>query len=732
MAVYFKRLYILMFLFISFSALAQLENGKKKLVHKNTVVSPEEKAIKDLYALYNKGDEKKAYRKAHSLLKNPANNRSTACADLLLAYYFNKRALVDSSLYYTRQALKFNTTVNDSLKNRLFGLSYNLMAINYKKRGLLEESKKWHIKGIEVSQKYNEKNLYYTHTHGLAKTYSDLGDYKKALELFKKCLEYKEDEEIILGSYINIGDIYSELKEYDNANSYYKKGKTLCEKTNNNQGRAIILLGLGANYQLQNKPDEALKMYQEAIVIADKSELNQIAVIARGNIADIYIDQKKYNEAKLIFSEGIQKATQFGFLQDQIHFYDELRKIAVAQEDYKNAYTYLGKSNQIKDSINKLQKIKEINELEIKYNTSEKEKAIKLLEFENETKKLSLANQAEAIKNMSLREEITKKINENTILGFQNSEDKKRNEISLLKKDKQVKTLEISQQKKNRAFTILAFLIILVPIAWVLFQYRSRLKNQRLLNAKQIEISTQRISGILKDQELKLIKASISGQDKERERISQELHDSIGGNLAAIKLQLNNLNKSNLNTVENLSAQLDETYQQVRNLAHNLIPKKFSNHKFCEVLESYLKNISEASKIEIAFTTYPKSAINEMDETVQIETFKIVQELLTNTIKHARATKIEVQLNLIENYLNILFEDNGVGFNVENYAPGIGIINLEARIEKLNGTFALDSKPKRGTIANIEIPVLEESIKKKSVVQGIQIKNQLDQLNSRF
>jgi len=725
MVVSFKRLHIWMFLFISFSALAQLENRKKTFVHKNVVVSQEEKVIKDLYALYNKGDEKKAYLKAHSLLESPSSNRSMASANLLLAYYFNKRALVDSSLYYTRQALKFNTIVNDSLKNRLFSLGYNLMAINYKKRGLLEESKKWHIKGIEVSQKYNEKNLYYTHTHGLAKTYNDLGEYKKALELFKKCLEYKEDEEIILGSYINIGDIYSELKEYDNANSYYKKGQILCEKTNNNQGRAVILLSLGANYQLQNKPNDALKMYKDAVAIADKSELNQLAVIGRGNIADIYIDQKKYTEAKLIFSEGIQKAVQLGLLQDQVHFYEELRKIAIAQDDYKSGYNYLEKSNQLKDSINKLQKIKEINELEVKYHTSEKEKAIKQLEFENQTKKLTLANQAEAIKNMSLREEITKKINENTILFFQNSADKKRNEISLLKKDQQLKSLEISQQKKNRAFTILAFLIILIPIVALSFLYRNRLKNQRLLNAKQIEISTQRINGILKEQELKLIKASISGQDKERERISQELHDSIGGNLAAIKLQLNNLNQSNLKNIKNLSAQLDETYQQVRNLAHNLIPKKFSNHKFCEVLESYLTNISEASKIKIAFTTYPKSAINALDETIQIETFKIVQELLTNTIKHAKASNVELQLNLIEQSLNILFEDNGVGFNTEKYSRGIGFINLEARIEKLNGSFALDSKLKRGTIANIEIPILDHSNVKKNPVQGIQIKNQL-------
>jgi signal transduction histidine kinase len=720
--VFYKKIYFWILLLLSFSSVAQIENGTKTLVPKSKAVSKEEKMIQDLYCLYNKGDEKKAFKEAKMLSKSIKSNRILACSNLLLAYYFNKRAVIDSSLFYTKQALKFNTSPNDSLKKRLFALSYNLLAINYKKQGLLEESKKWHIKGIEISQKYHETDLFYTHTHGLAKTYSDLGHYNKALELFKKCLDYKGDPEIILGSYINMGDIYSEMKDYDNGNYYYKKGKTLCEKTNNTQGRTVVLLGLGSNYQLQHRPDEALKMYQEAVIIADKNELNQLEIIARGNIGAIYIDQKKYPEAKVIFSEGLQKAIHYGLLQNQISLYDELKKIAIAQEDYKNAYAYLGKSSQIKDSINKLQQIKEIHELEVKYHTAQKEKAIRFLEFENETKKLALENQGEAIKNMMLEEEITKRINENKILFFQNSSDKKRNEITLLKKEKQLKTLEITQQKRAKLFTLIAFLFVLIPIAGSLIQYRKRLKNQRLLNQKQLEISEQKINGILKEQELQLIKASISGQDTERERISQELHDSIGGNLAAIKLQLNSLNTSNLNQIENLTAQLDDTYQQVRNLSHNLLPKKFSHHKFCEVLESYLNNISAASKLQISFITYPKKDINEINEWIQIETFKIVQELLTNTIKHAKASKIELQLNLIKNCLNILFEDNGVGFDTRNYTRGIGFINLDTRIKKLDGTFFLDSKLQRGTIANIDIPVVSTSIKKNSS-QAILLKN---------
>ncbi|WP_343542629.1 tetratricopeptide repeat-containing sensor histidine kinase [Flavobacterium movens] len=728
MAIWSQRFYLMIFVFLSFSLQAQIENKKKTFAVKKSLNTKQNSQILSLYDLYNNGEEKKAFRKAHLLLKSKIDNRSIASTNLLLAYYFNKRAIIDSSIYYTNQAFKYNTTPNDSLKSRLFSLGFNLLAINYNKKGLFNESKKWHLKGIEASQKYNEKNLFYTHTHGLAQTYTELGDYQNALKLFKQCLEYKDDSEIILGSYINIGDLYSRLKDYDNAIIYYKKGKILCEKTNNFQGKAIILLGLGENYQLQNKYDRALKMYQKAVIIADENELNQLAIISRCTIANCYISEKKYNEAKLILSEALQKSASFGLLQNQIDIYDELRKIAIKQDDFKNAYLFFEKSTHLKDSISKMERIKEINELEIKYKTAQKQKEIESLKFENEAKKLALASQEEAIKNMLLKEEISKKNNENTILAYQNSSSKKRNEISLLKKDQQLKTLEINQQKRIKLFTINAFLILLIPIIALLFQFYKRFKVQHLLNIKQAEISSQKINSILKEQELELIKASISGQDKERQRISQELHDSIGGNLAAIKLQVNHLNPSNFSNIQNITYQLDETYQQVRNLSHTLLPKKFNQNKFLEVLESYLRNISDASKIKISYIPYPKKEINELHENIQVEIFKIIQELLTNTVKHAKASEIEIQLNYIENILNLLFEDNGVGFETQNDIKGIGLTNIENRINKLNGAFIIDSKLKRGTIINIEIPILKT--KHKTKIKGIDLKNQLDELKS--
>src|SRR5690606_14722047 len=142
--------------------------------------------------------------------------------------------------------------------------------------------------------------------------YQKLGDTKNAIKSYKECLNNKEDEEIALGSLINLGDIYSDQKDYQKADLYYNKANLLSEKQDNHQARAVIAMSLGANYQLLEKTKEALQMYQQAMTIADKNELNQIALLARGNIGDVYIHQKRYSDAKEIFYGALEKAISYG------------------------------------------------------------------------------------------------------------------------------------------------------------------------------------------------------------------------------------------------------------------------------------------------------------------------------------------------------------------------------------------------------------------------------------
>ena len=120
----------------------------------------------------------------------------------------------------------------------------------------------------------------------------------------------------------------------------------------------------------------------------------------------------------------------------------------------------------------------------------------------------------------------------------------------------------------------------------------------------------------------------------------------------------------------------------------------------------YQNKLAEASHLQSYFSAHPRNKINKIDESILNEVYHIIQELITNTIKHAQADSIELQLNLIGNLFNIIFEDNGKGFAVENNKEGIGLTNIKNRIQQLNGNLQIDTTPNRGAIFNIEIPII--------------------------
>ncbi|CAM1363987.1 Signal transduction histidine kinase [Tenacibaculum xiamenense] len=692
---------------LSFCVYAQEMGGDKVSVKVKKETSYKEKArIDKAFHFFNNNQKGKAYKIAHRLLKKKLDPHSKVNTYLLLSFYFNSSELIDSSMFYGRKALRHKKFVkNDSLQSKLSAIVYNLFALNENRKGLSNESKKWHLKGIEAAQKYKEENLYYTHTHGLAHVYMNMSDYKKALELFEQCLEYKEDEEITFGSYINMGIIYSLLKDFKASNDNFEKALKLSKERYYAIG--TIKVNLAKNYEELNDLDKAFQLNKEGLEIAEKKGYNKLAIEARLNIANIYLKLKEHKDAELMFSLSLVNAIELGYLNQQEFIYEKLKEISLIKKDYKSAFQFANRAYSVKDSINKLQKDKEINELEVKYKTLQKEKEIKLLHKENYNKKLAIENQNEAMKNLRLKQEIEEKINENKILSLRNASEKKLNEIAILKKNQEIQEAELVREKSIKNIILYSFLIILIPVLGLLVIYYQKLQAQSELNRKQEEINNEKISSLIKDQELKVIKASIKGQNKERKHIAQELHDSIGGNLAAIKLKLNSSVKENMKSdfLSELNNQIDYTYEEVRSISHNLIPKQFNENNFCDVLEEYTNSIWGSNS---SFSVYPREKVNLLKKELQIEIFKIIKELTTNTIKHAQATSIELQLNLIDGALSILFEDNGVGFVPKSSHEGIGFSNIKSRLKKFNGVLHIDSRLNRGTIINIEIPVTKE------------------------
>lgn len=700
-----KNSYSLLFYFFTFIINAQEENKKNNY---KDLVKQEKIEIENLFPLLNNKDDLKAYSNAHKLVKKIKTKESITRLNLFFANYFNKKTILDSTFFYANKALKSSDFIaNDSLRRILASSSYNLIGLYNNKKGLIEASKKSHLKGIEIVQNQKKGYPYYVNLHGLANIYLKQGDYTNALKYFKQCLEYKDvDDEISIGSNINIGIIYGEFKNYESSIVYLKKANLICKNNENINCQAITAINIGENYKDLGNHKEALKYYDEGLKLAKQNKLYQTEAFANEYIGSILYEQKRYANAKLYYINALTISLQHNFLSNQRDLFLKLKEIAIVEGDYTNAYELLNRYSKIKDSINILEKDKEINELDIKFKTLQKENEIRDLMLENNNKILILNNQEKTIENLNLQKAIESKKNENKLLKLNESSQKKANQIKLLKKEQQLKDSEILRQKETRKIIFIGFLIILIPIIALLIVYYQKQKAQILINNKQKEISEQKNKALLKDQELKLIKAQIEGQDKERLRIAQELHDSVGGNLAAIKLQLSNSNFGKESEIKNINHQINETYNQVRNLSHNMLPKKFNQSKFCDVLEEYLNKLAEVSQLTPSFVAYPRKKINNLNENIQVEVYTIVQELITNTIKHAKANKIELQLNLIENSLNIIFEDNGIGFNIKNNKEGIGFINIKNRINNLKGSLHIDSTINRGSIFNIEIPII--------------------------
>ena len=274
-------------------------------------------------------------------------------------------------------------------------------------------------------------------------------------------------------------------------------------------------------------------------------------------------------------------AIQWNRLELQKKIINSLRKTYEKKGDYQTAYNLMTQYLAVSNRIQREQNSELVQELEVKY--------------------------------QSLRKE-------NHILALKEAQLEKENEID-------------RQTTIKKAF-LYGFLVILIPILALLYVYYQKLQTQSQLNLRQKELSAQKMNSLIKENELEVAKSSLKAQQEERRRIAKQLHDSIGSNLAGIKLQLANLKESDT-TQHSVLEQIDQTYELVRDISHDLIPKRFKQDAFTTLVQDYLKTIEEASPIQVSFSAYPEHAVNGLKEALKVEIYSILQELITNTLKHA-------------------------------------------------------------------------------------------------
>lgn len=272
---------------------------------------------------------------------------------------------------------------------------------------------------------------------------------------------------------------------------------------------------------------------------------------------------------------------------------------------------------------------------------------------------------------------------------------------------------ELKSQKASlqRNISIVVGVGILLLSLLLIRLSRQRIKHQKVLRAKDAEVHQKELEGLLAGQEVQVVEALMEGQEHERKRLSQELHDTIGSMLATLKLQFESLtelfevkNDKQESKIEFTNDLLDRTCIEVRRISHNLSSGMVSKVGIVEAIRQISRNINSSGKLSVEFVTEVEDVDLKGDGAVHL--FRVVQELLSNAIKHSKATKLSIQINAFENEMTLIIEDNGVGFDYEKAkreARGLGLGNLEARVQQLNGQLNIDSAIGRGTTAIIEL-----------------------------
>ena len=208
------------------------------------------------------------------------------------------------------------------------------------------------------------------------------------------------------------------------------------------------------------------------------------------------------------------------------------------------------------------------------------------------------------------------------------------------------------------------------------------------------------------------LNALILGVENERRRIARDLHDGACVHLAAVNMQLDSL-RENLTDQPELSARLaditddiEQTYREVRGISHDLMSKALEKTDLQVALEDLVMRCRQAQP-RLDIQLYTQFRPEEVSGLAKIHLYRIMQELLGNTLKHAQAKQVNVQLLEDRGNLLITVEDDGKGFDpaANEQSEGIGLTNVRTRVEVLRGTFHLESKPGRGTFINIEVPM---------------------------
>ncbi|MFT7352436.1 MAG: two-component system NarL family sensor kinase, partial [Flavobacterium sp.] len=492
--------------------------------------------------------------------------------------------------------------------------------------------------------------------------YNKTKNYKRALKYYKESLVFLKRKSIydtnridifnknLAETYLKIGGSFHQLTQRDSAKYYYNKVENL---PNLNKDilifKAMSYVNLSGIYQQDSIYDLAINYARRALSIHEKnnSKVNQASAL--NSLGNIYVKLGKFEVAKEIYNKGIaltnsEKSEQANRYTEALYY--NLAWTMRKLKDYE-AYDYQEISYDMRDTIR----------------DKEFRKAIEQITAEN------------------------------------NVDDVKREE-----KDKRLR-----ERNTFWVFTIISLIIIISLVYWLSF-YKLKQKNLGLKLSQTELLQNQNIEKLKSESQIRILNATIDAKESERKEIAETLHDSVSAllssanlHLIAVKVQF----KGDIPT-EIIKTQkiISEASLQIRDLSHTLVSAvllKFGLNFALKDMASKYSNSALHIEIDI-------DDLRRYHQNFEIKVHNIIQEFVNNILKHSKAQNAFIRFYEENNRICFQIFDDGIGFDKMNIfdKDGLGLNQIDARIQIMDGNFLVESAVGEGTTISVELPIVEK------------------------
>ncbi len=489
------------------------------------------------------------------------------------------------------------------------------------------------FKALDLAGKRNDVPSVGMLYNSIANVYLATNMYDKALAYYQKSLEIRKknaDKKGMAANYINISRLYSQTGRKQESWSCLLDAIKLLEETGDSARLGTAYNNLGQMYRDEKDLVKALKFNRKALKISMQLDQPWEISYIMNSMGEVFLDMNRFDSAYFYITDGLHHARRINSLDVVLYSYSCLTKYYSATGNYKAFQSAFSKYNEVRDSIFTSQVNNSIAEMQVRYETESKEK-------ENALQKL-----------------------------------------------------EINRQRNLRNSFIFISILILIGVVILYYLYRMKRSQSALLEVKVEERTRE-----LRESEQRILRNTIETEERERARFSEDLHDGLGPLLSTVKIHLELIRSRTDNREDQekyirlANELLDESIRSTKEIANNLVPNVLNDFGLLEALSVYIDKINRLGTVRVRFTSTGLDIRPGKD--IETAIYRIVFELINNTLKHAKATQIDLRIGESGRFLEFEYNDNGIGMDWTELnsrrSAGLGLPNIISRVKSLNGGY---------------------------------------------